>query len=167
MRSVCFKLIERGLAYRGVFQASAYFTGAAAVLAESLSGAGNITDPKTAVRILSSTGNAPGGMKAQTKESELSEEAAYRLADYLAEWIRRQALLRFVHTTALARPGKLNVLHPFFDFLAEAACSILTDAEGLRSREGEQRITTRLMQKAIRKNEGPLRSRCASVVSTE
>ena len=85
----------------------------------------------------------------------------------MAEWVRRQALLRYVHTAALACPGRLNVLHPFFAFLAEAACGILTDAEGLRSREGEQRIDARLMREAIGRNEGPLRSRCASVVSTE
>ena len=167
IRSVCLKLIERGLASRRVFRISAYFTAAAAVLAETLAGAGNITDPEAADRIVAGVGNTPGSGAAQTKESELSEEAAERLAAYLAEWNRRQALLRFVHTAALARPGRLNVLHRFFDFLADAACSILTDAEGSRSRVGEQRITARLMLEAIRKNEGPLRSICASVVSTE
>jgi len=167
MRSVCLKLIERGLASRRVFQVSAYFNGAAAVLAETLAGAGNITDPEAAVRIVAGVGNTPGSSAAQTKESELSEEAAGRLAGYLAEWIRRQALLRFVHTAALACPGRLNILHPFFGFLADATCSILTDAEGLRSRAGERRISARLMREAIRKNEGPLRSMCASVVSTE
>jgi Fe-S-cluster containining protein len=167
IRSVCTDLIERGLASRRVFQVSAYLKGAAAALAESLTGAGNITDPQAAVQIVASVENTFGSRTAETKESELSEKAAERLADYLEEWIRRQALLRFVHAAALARPGRLNVLHPFFAFLVDTACSILTDAEGLRSREGEQRITVRLMREAIRKNEGTLRSRCASVVSTD
>ena len=167
MRAVCLKLIEQGLASQRVFQTSAYFSGATEVLAENLAGAGNITDPQVAQQIVASVGNTPGSRTAQTEESDLSEEAAEQLAGYLAEWIRRQALLRFVHATALARPGRLNVLHSFFDFLADAACGILTDAEGLSSREGEQRITVGVMREAIQKNEGPLRSMCASVVSTE
>jgi hypothetical protein len=167
MRSVCLKLIEHGLASRQVSRISAYFSGAAAVLAETLAGAGNLADPEAAVRIVAGVGNTPGSGAAQTEDSELSEEAAEQLAGYLAEWTRRQALLRFVHAAALARPGGLNVLHRFFDFLTDAACSILTDAEGARSREGERRITARSMREAIRKNEGPLRSMCASVVSTE
>jgi Fe-S-cluster containining protein len=167
MRSVCSKLIEHGLASRRVNRISAYLSGTVAELAETLNGAGNITDPKAGVQILASVGNTYGSGAARRNERELSEEAAARLAGYLAEWIRRQALLRFVHTGALARPCTVNVLHPFFEFLADAARSVLADAEELRRLEGEQRITARLMQEAIRRNEGPLRSMCASVVSTE
>ena len=167
MRSVCLKLVERGLESRRFFQVSAYFSAAPALLAQSLAGAGNITDPQTAGRIAAGVEITPASGRAQTEASELSEKAAERLAGYLAEWVRRQALLRFVHATALARPVGMNVLHLFFDFLADAAGSILADAEGLRSREGERRITDRSMREAIRRNEGPLRSRCASVVSTE
>ncbi len=167
MRSVCSQLISRGLAHRRGTEISGYFTGAAEVLARVLAGVGNITDPEAVLRIVASVEDTPGCRAVQTEGSELSEEAAGALAGYLAEWIRRQALLRFVHTTALARPGGLNVLHSFFAFLADAACSVLRVAEGLRNREAGRRISARLMRQAIGKNEGPLRSMCASVVSTE
>jgi hypothetical protein len=57
------------------------------------------------------------------------------------------------------------VLNSFFAFLVHGAHEILTGAEGLRRQEGEQKVTARMMRAAIRENEGPLRSRCASVVS--
>jgi Fe-S-cluster containining protein len=181
VRSVCAELVRRGLNSRRSSEILAYFEGAAAVLARLLAGAGNIVNPEAAARLIEGVEGNPGGKAAETtrdagtvpggtdrgfrEESELSEGAAESLADYLAEWIRRQALLRFVHGTALARPRKLNVLNSFFAFLVHGAHEILTGAEGLRRQEGEQKVTARMMRAAIRENEGPLRSRCASVVS--
>jgi Fe-S-cluster containining protein len=181
VRSVCAELVRRGLNSRRSSEILSYFEGAAAVLARLLAGAGNIVNPEAAARLIEGVEGNPGGKAAETtgdagtvpgetdrgflEESELSEGAAESLADYLAEWIRRQALLRFVHGTALARPRKLNVLNSFFAFLVHGAHEILTGAEGLRRQEGEQKVTARMMRAAIRENEGPLRSRCASVVS--
>jgi Fe-S-cluster containining protein len=170
MRSVCAELIGRALKSRREVGVSAYLTWADAALKEIAAGSGNIPDSGAAAQVVTGITEgvdkmiAPGA--AGKQESKLTGSAAKNLADYLAEWVRRQALLRFVHSTALARPVRLNVLHPFFNFLVEAARIVLKDADELRSLEGEQRITARLIRKAIRRNEGPLRSRCASVVST-
>ncbi|MBN2552741.1 MAG: YkgJ family cysteine cluster protein [Spirochaetales bacterium] len=181
MRSVCMQLIERGLSFRWVSRVSAYFEEAAGALAGSMAGAGNITDPQAAARIVEGIvekfgrepaaaaghgGNESGDTRREhPQDSELTDGAAERLAGYLAEWIRRQALLRFVHATALARPGWQNVLSACFDFLADAARSILADAASSVSRGGGRSVTARDMLEAIRANEGPLRSSCASVVS--
>jgi Fe-S-cluster containining protein len=169
IRAVCAELVRRGMTFRRVFRISAYFTAAAAALAEILAGHGNITDPEAAARIVEGVDDRLDSGSAETQNlqnSELTDAAADTLADYLAEWSRRQALLRFVHATALARPRKANVLYSFFSFLVHGACQTMSCAEQLRRQEGEQSITARLMREAIRKNEGPLRSRCASVVST-
>jgi Fe-S-cluster containining protein len=167
IRSVCKELIRRALTSSRGAEISAYLRAAAAALAELPAGAGSIMDPEAAAHIVEGVENTLGSGATQTEEGELCHDAAESLGEYLAEWIRRQALLRFVHATALASPGRENVLHSFFAFLVHGACSILTDAQGLSGRAGEQRITARLMQEAIRSNEGPLRSRCASVVSTK
>jgi hypothetical protein len=179
LRSVCTELISTGLALRGGGEISACLTATAAALERTRTGAGNITDPQAAARIVdevreilhskaaASTIESGDEAEAVLKQSELSEGAAENLAGYLVEWIRRQALLRFVHATALARPGGKNVLHAFFAFLARAAREILSGAEKIRRQEGEPRVSAQMMLKAIRKNESPLRSRCASVVSTQ
>jgi len=163
MRSVCSQLISRGLTLQRGSEISAYFTGAAAALARVP--AGNLMDPEAAARLAEGVEEV-SGCGSEGPEEELAEGAAESLNDYLGEWIRRQALLRFVHADALARPRRENVLHSFFLFLTRAVSEILSDAEKLRRREGQRRITARLMLEAIRQNEGPLRSRCASVVST-
>jgi Fe-S-cluster containining protein len=166
VRSVCAQLIRRGLTFRRGSEISAYFTETVTALERKTTGAGNIMDPEAAVPLLEGVENALGSRTVHNGGIELSDGAAESLADYLREWSRRQVLLRFVHATALARPGKENILCSFFSFLVHAACSILTDAEQLRRREGERHVTAQLMREAIRSNEGPLRSRCASVVST-
>jgi Fe-S-cluster containining protein len=163
MRSVCWQLISRGLTFRRSSEISAYFTGAAAALARVP--AGNLMDPEAVARLAEGVEDIPSS-GSEGAEEELADGAAERLTDYLGEWIRRQALLRFVHAAALARPRKENVLHSFFLFLTRAVSEILAGAERLRRREGQQKVTARLMLEAIRQNEGPLRSRCASVVST-
>jgi Fe-S-cluster containining protein len=181
IRSVCSELVRRGLTSRRPSHILSYFEGAAAVLARLPAGAGNIVNPEAAARLIEGVEGNPGGRAAETtrdartaagetdrgflEESELSEGAAESLADYLAEWIRRQALLRFVHGTALARPGKENVLNSFFAFLVHVASVTMNSAERSRRQVGEQKVTARMMRAAIRENEGPLRSKCASVVS--
>ena len=188
IRSVCAELIRCGLTSRRSVEILSYLHGAAAALTEVLAESGNITDPEAAIRLVEGVkdildrspatnawdggtrpGNAgrsgAGGQDAESGGQELSQGAAAALADYLVEWIRRQALLRFVHATALARPRRENVLRSFFAFLAHGACEILTAAERLRRQEEEQKVTARMMRAAIRENESPLRSRCASVVS--
>jgi len=97
--------------------------------------------------------------------NELSESAVDSLADYLVEWMSRQALLRFVHITALARPHRVNVLQSFFEFLVYVVSRVLITAEVLRKHKKQQNVTPRVMQEAIRGNDGPLRRKCASVVS--
>jgi Fe-S-cluster containining protein len=182
IRRVCAELVRRASSFRRSIEVSAYFADSAAALAGSLAACGNITDPQAAERILEGMEEMLGRKRAETrgdgridsgdaeaegrKGCELSGGAAESLCDYLEEWIRRQALLRFAHATAMARPGKLNVLHSFFAFLAHAASETLSGAEKLSRREGEPKISARLVMDAIRKTEGPLRSRCASVVST-
>jgi hypothetical protein len=165
IRSVCAGLIGRGLSRRRDTEILSYFGAAAAALARLLAGTGNINDPQTAGRLVGSVEESLDGKAAETTGNELSEDATRSLAEYLSEWILRQALLRFVHATALARPRRENVLHPFFSFLVHGASEILACAGGLKRQEGGQRITQRLMKEAIRRNEGPLRSKCASVVS--
>jgi Fe-S-cluster containining protein len=188
IRSVCAELIRCGLTSRRSVEILSYLHGAAAALTEVLAESGNITDPEAAIRLVEGVkdildrspatnawdgGTRPGdagrsgagGQDAESGGQELSQGAAAALADYLVEWIRRQALLRFVHATALARPRRENVLRSFFAFLAHGACEILTAAERLRRQEEEQKVTARMMRAAIRENESPLRSRCASVVS--
>jgi Fe-S-cluster containining protein len=97
--------------------------------------------------------------------TELSGGAADLLVDYLAEWMSRQALLRFVHTTALAHPYRVNVLLSFFEFLVYVVSRVLITAEVLRKHKRQTILTAQVMREAIRTNDGPLRSRCASVVS--
>ncbi len=97
--------------------------------------------------------------------NELSESAAVSLADYLVEWMSRQALLRFVHTTALARPHRVNVLQSFFEFLVYVVSRVLITAEVLRKHKRQESVTPELMREAIRGNDRLLRSKCASVVS--
>ena len=165
IRSVCAELIRLGMTSRRDSEILSRFGNAAAALARLLAGSGNITNPEAAARLVGDVEDILGSRPVETTGNELSEGAVESLADYLAEWIRRQALLRFVHATALARPRKENVLHSFFAFLVRGASEILASAEGLRKQEGEQKVTARMMREGIRKNEGPLRSSCASVVS--
>jgi len=103
----------------------------------------------------------PGSLE----RNELSEGAADSLVDYLVEWMSRQALLRFVHTMALARPHRMNVLQTFFEFLVYVVSRVLITAEVLRKQKRQENVTARVMREAIRGNDGPLRSKCASVVS--
>jgi len=165
IRALCAELIGRGLASRRCKRILSYLGGALAALSQLLAGKGNITNPEAAARLGEGVEDVLAGKPAEAEGSELSEGAAEKLATYMAEWIRRQALLRFVHAAALARPRRENVLHSFFAFLVQGASEILAGAEGLRRQEAEQRVTARLMLEAIRRNEGPLRRKCASVVS--
>jgi len=59
----------------------------------------------------------------------------------------------------------VNVLQSFFEFLVYVVSRVLITAEVLRKHKKQQNVTPRVMQEAIRGNDGPLRRKCASVVS--
>jgi hypothetical protein len=114
-------------------------------------------------------GDAKGGLDEigpmALEHSTLTSGAVDALSEYLAEWISRQSLLRYVHAAALAASRRGNVLRSFFEFLARAANRVLITAEVVRRYGGEAEVTARVMREAIRTNEGPLRRQCASAVS--
>jgi Fe-S-cluster containining protein len=165
IRAVCSELIRRGLEYRRDSEILSYLGGVSAALARLLAGTGNIDDPGAADELVEGVEDLLEAKPEEISGSELSEGGASHLSDYLTEWVHRQALLRFVHAAALARPRRENVLQAFFRFLVHGVSEILAGAGRLRRRDGELRISERVVREAIRCNEGPLRSRCASVVS--
>jgi Fe-S-cluster containining protein len=166
IRSVCGQLVRSGLRGRRDGEILSALSRAAEALAMLSTERGNITDPAAASRLAEGAGERMECGPVDSSGIEVTEGAAEILSEYLSEWIRRQALLRFVHADALARPGAGNVLHSFFRFLVRGASDILAGAAESGREQGGTAITEQLMREGIRRNEGPLRRRCASVVST-